>query len=843
MSQDESFIAVVGMAGRFAGAADLDEYWANLSGGVSSIARYAPQRIGAETYVPARAAIDDVWDFDAEFFGYSPREATILDPQHRIFLEISWAALEDAGYDPHNCPWPVGIYAGSSQTEFDRLVRQHTTVDEWTLRLATAMDLLTARTAYKLGLTGPAVTVQTACSTSLVAVHVAAQALLAGECDAALAGGVSVAVPPAVSQFRKGGPASQDGHVRAFDATASGFVPGDGAGVVVLRRLADAVRDGDHVRAVIRGSALNNDGQLKIGFTAPSVHGQSEVIRAAHVVAGVDAGDIGYVEAHGTGTPLGDPIEVDALTAAFRASTDASGFCWIGSVKTNIGHTDAAAGIAGFIKTVLSLEHQQIPASLGFGRPNPQIDFARSPFSVNTELRPWTPRSGTRLAGVSSLGIGGTNAHAILEEAPSLRSTPSSRRWHLLTLSAKTPSALTALSSAVSQALRRRPSVALSDVAWTLQQSRSSHPFRRFVVCSSAVEAAEELARPAEDGTDQAGSVSFNPVMLLPGALAGDYESEPVYRQTLERCLGIAGSSTGPVQTFARNYALCRLWQGWGIEPVALIGLGTGTVAAACAAGAVTEEEAVALITRSEAPRAAKAPEIPWLSGVTGGWVTADDIDDPTFWSAQLGEQIRFDAALATLLEWRNLTLIDLGSSQTAAAELRGRLDGTGRHRLLPSSGAEADMRTMLTVLGELWSAGAAPHWHRLYSGDRPVRVSLPGYPFERRTYRPGPAPVVPVIQETPQDSEGDGRASTPADSPSVLEWVLLVFEELFGITGIKPEDNFLALGGDSLLAVELSTRANEEFNVALPLRAVYTTPVAKDFAGVLETEIGSSRT
>ncbi|HEX2163566.1 MAG TPA: polyketide synthase, partial [Thermoanaerobaculia bacterium] len=463
-------IAVVGMAGRFPGAAGVDELWANVAAGVESIRRFSDDELDAAGvpaelraqpgYVPAGGVLDGIEEMDARFFGYGPREAEILDPQHRLFLEWSWQALEDAGIDPRRFARPVGVWGGTDvntyllfhllgNPELARLVGAQQ------LRHANRPDTLTTRVAYALDLTGPAVTVQTTCSTGLVAVHLACQSLLNGECDLALAGGVSVDVGQRGGYLaREGGVLSPDGHVRAFDAEAAGMVSGNGGGVVALARLEDALDEGHRVLAVIKGSAINNDGARKVSYSAPGLEGQARVVRAAQVVAGVEPDTIGYVEAHGTGTRLGDPIEVAALTRAFRAGTDRRGFCALGSVKTNIGHLDAGAGVAGLIKAVQALRHRRIPPSLHFRRQNPEIDLAASPFYVAAEVAEWPADGGPRRAGVSSLGIGGTNAHVVLEEAPAPPPPAPSRPRQLLVVSARSAAALGAALTRLGDHLR-----------------------------------------------------------------------------------------------------------------------------------------------------------------------------------------------------------------------------------------------------------------------------------------------------------------------------------------------------------------------------------------------------
>jgi acyl transferase domain-containing protein len=502
-------VAIVGMACRFPGADRASTFWRNLEQGIESITFFSdqelkaagvePAALRAANYVKAKPVLEDIELFDASFFKISPGEATIMDPQQRLFLECAWEALEHAGYNPEAYPGPIGVYAGAGMNSYllnNLLTNRDLILSLGGIQLVAASDkdYLSTRVSYKLNLRGPSLTVQTASSTSLVAVHLAFQSLLIGECDMALAGGVTINVPHRVGYFYEPGDLfSPDGHCRAFDARAQGTVFGSGAGVVVLKRLSDALRDGDHIHAVIKGSAINNDGSSKVAYTAPSVSGQAAVVIEALSVAGVQPETIGYVEAHGTGTELGDSIEVAALTQAFRRGTDKSGFCALGSVKTNVGHLMAAAGVASLIKTVLALEHKRIPPSLNFERPNPRVDFASTPFYINTKLREWPTHGAPRRAGVSSFGIGGTNAHVILEEAPSILPSGRSRRYQVLCLSAQTETALERMSDNLAAYLEEQPATALADVAYTLHVGRRRFDTCRVVVCKTAQEAIAAL--------------------------------------------------------------------------------------------------------------------------------------------------------------------------------------------------------------------------------------------------------------------------------------------------------------------------------------------------------------
>ncbi|PON19463.1 hypothetical protein C2W62_02545 [Candidatus Entotheonella serta] len=508
-------IAIVGMTGRFPGARNLDEFWQNIRNGVESISFFseaeleaagiAPAVIKSPHYVRAGAILDDIDQFDAGFFGFNPREAAETDPQHRIFLECAWEALEHAGYDPAAYAGFIGVYAGAGGNPYALSSIYTNSINIQSL-ISSDKDFLTTRVSYKLNLKGPSVAVQTACSTSLVAVQLACQGLQTYQCDMALAGGISIAFTQKTGYiYQEEGILSPDGHCRAFDVHAQGTVVGDGVGIVVLKRLEDAIADRDSIYAIIRGAAINNDGAVKVGYTAPSVGGQAEVIAMAQAMARVAPETITYIEAHGTGTALGDPIEIAALTEAFRAHTQKKGFCAIGSLKTNIGHVNAAAGIAGLIKTVLMMQHQCLPPSLHYTESNPAIDFANSPFYVNHTLSDWSTGNTPRRAGVSSFGIGGTNAHVILEEAAGLplpqaerladASQTPDRQWQLLLLSARSQTALDTASAnlvAYLQGLLNHNN-RLADVAYTLQTGRRTFGHQRMAVCQGVDDAIAAL--------------------------------------------------------------------------------------------------------------------------------------------------------------------------------------------------------------------------------------------------------------------------------------------------------------------------------------------------------------
>ncbi|GGM54574.1 hypothetical protein GCM10012275_27140 [Longimycelium tulufanense] len=630
-------VAVVGMAGRFPGASDLDRYWANLRSGVESISFFStkdlasagvdPTLLAHPDYVRAAPVLDDPSLFDAAFFGYTPKEAELIDPQHRLFLECAWTALENAGYTPGQQNVRTGVYGGAAfNTYLMHSGLQPRFVDDYVMMLASSdKDFLTTRVSYKLGLTGPSLAVQTACSTSLVAVHLAVQSLLYGECDMALAGGVSVRVPHRAGYLHdRGGILSPDGHCRPFDAAAGGTIFGSGVGLVVLKRLDDAVADGDTIHAVIKGSAVNNDGSMKVSYAAPSVERQAAAVVEALGDAGVDPRTISYIEAHGTGTAVGDPVEVAALTRAYRMFTPDSGFCAIGSVKSNVGHLDAAAGVAGLLKTILALRHGEIPATLHFHRPNPEIDFDSTPFQVNDKLSPWPAGNARRRAAVNALGVGGTNAHVVLEEPPRLRSSSPSRPRQLLLLSARTATALHASSVALADHISRNPQGNLADVAHTLRSGRTPLSYRRAVVCDRD-DAGRKLRDPNSQGvwTEMCPAQTPNVVFMFPGqgaqrtAMGRDlYRFEREFRRRVDRCAElfepylsadlreVLYSEDGRLDEtlfaqpalFTTEYALAGLWLRWDLRPVAMIGHSVGELTAACLAGVFSLEDAVSVV-------------------------------------------------------------------------------------------------------------------------------------------------------------------------------------------------------------------------------------------------------
>jgi len=836
-------IAIIGMAGRFPGANNLDEFWKNLRDGVESVSFFSEEELRAAgvpaelianpAYVPAKSIVEKVDHFDAALFGYSPGEATQIDPQQRIFLEAAWTALEDAGYNPAEAGRSIGVYAGASPNlyMFQVLARQNCAYG-FPLTIHQEKDYLATRVSYELNLRGPSVAIQTACSTSLVAVHMACRSLLGGECDVALAGAVSAQVPQNSGYlYQDGGIGSKDGHCRVFDADASGTVFGNGVGIVVLKRLADALRDGDTIRAVIKSTAINNDGAGKVGFTAPSVVGQAEVIATAQRAAKIDAGQISYLEAHGTGTVVGDPIEIAGLTKAFRATTSQTGFCAIGSVKSNIGHLDAAAGMAGLIKTVLALEHRQIPPTLHYRTPNPNIDFATSPFYVCRELMEWKS-TGPRRAGVSSFGVGGTNSHVILEEAPPVAALPAESGPQVFVFSARTPAALNNVVANFREHLRAHPDISLADAAFTLQMGRR-HLDTRFAIVD------EVLNAPV---TASVATVPPKIVFMFTGQgaqYAGMgaelYRQEPEFARVVDECRDLIQVNDGDVnQTanaqpllFILEYALARLWMSWGVEPHAMIGHSIGEYVAACLAGVMTLPEALRLValrgrlmqsmpagamlavpatrekvegwlrqgnlsiaavnapeltvvsgptddirkfeaflseqgqptrplhtshafhsammepilaefTAAVAAVKLQPPRIPYISNLTGTWLTDAQAIDPGYYAQHLRHAVRFAEGIQEIKREFDPVFLEIGPGQTLKSLVR-RQSCVALHSLPGATDKQSELKIFLNAVGQLWCKGKSVTW----KNHRPRRrIPLPTYPFERVRYAVDAVPM-----------------------------------------------------------------------------------------------------
>ena len=1003
-------IAVVGMSGRFPGATTVEAFWHNLRDGIESISFFSdeellaagvnPELVANPRFVKATGVLENPDFFDAAFFGFNPIEAEIMDPQQRVFLECAWEAMEDAGYHAESYQQPVGVFAGVGQNtyllnlysnpRFGSLTNglHGNSVTGYQVMIGNDKDFLPTRVSYKLNLHGPSVNVQTACSTSLVAIHMARQSLLNGECSMALAGGVTVNLMQKYGYyFEDGGVASPDGHCRAFDAAAGGTVGGNGVGIVVLKRLEDALTDGDTIHAVIKGSAINNDGSNKVGFTAPSVEGQRDVILQALAAAEVPPDSISYVEAHGTGTVLGDPIEVAALTQAYTATGADEFRCAIGSVKTNVGHLDTAAGVTGLIKTVLALKHGQLPPSLNFSEGNPTIDFESSPFFVNTELKPWHNGKTPRRAGVSSFGLGGTNAHVILEEPPAREASLVVRPYHLLTLSARTATALNRATANLADFLSRHQEVNLADAAFTLQVGRKPFAYRRAVICRDTDEAIQKLSSLPASPIEQPNQVSEAPAVafLFPGGGAQHvrmgfdlYELEPVYRQHIDWCcqllkplLGIdlrdvlfpqdaqleraarelRRVSLALPTLFMTEYALAQLWKSWGVEPQMMIGHSLGEYTAACLAGVFSLEDALAVVVLRgqlfeqipaggmlsvplsepellarlgpelsiaavnalascvvSGPVAAieeletrlhqeqiecrrvpidvaghsilvegileafterlsqirmQPPRIPFVSNVTGTWITPTEAVDPKYWARHLRMTVRFADGLTTLTGGQSCILLEVGPGHTLSGLARTSPEIAARSKAFPSlrhpRDPQSDVAFLTGTLGAVWANGGAVDWHAYHAQERLYRIPLPTYPFERQRY------WVPAFGQNQSSSleflEGSASSeltsgiSEPAPRPftqwreiylssdhSTFDRVSAIWKELLGVTHLGPDDNFFAVGGHSLLAIQVISRLREAFNCSISVTSLFKSPTVAQLAELIDEMSDSSR-
>ena len=1009
-------LAIVGMSGRFPGARTVAEFWRKQLAGVESIAQFRREElevtdaaaVGSDPcYVRARPILDDVDMFDAAFFNVYPKEAELMDPQQRIFLECCWEAIEDAGYDPSNCPAMTGVYAGCSPSTYflrhvcrdRRFIEDYVSgyqVANYPVTLGSNVDFLATRVSYKLNLKGPAFTLVAGCSTSLIAVCQAAQALQTYQCDMALAGGISISFPQKRGYlYQEGGMVSPDGHCRAFDENANGTVFGAGAGVVVLKRLEDAVADGDSIYAVIRGFATNNDGSDKVGYTAPSVEGQANVIAMAQALAGVSPETIGYVEAHGTGTPLGDPIEIAALTKAFRIHTQAQQFCAVGTAKTNVGHLDIAAGITGLIHAAHVVRDGVFPPTLHFQRPNPKLDLENSPFFLNAKSKEWKPSQGPRRAGVSAFGVGGTNAHVILEQAPAGVNSSSITEFGV-----GGAGLVGAFGSGVGEChhepirISNHPSRTES-CGYGLDATNRTPlfpvpPCHRRSGCAGAVASLEPRDRKRL-------ATRLNPLdsptasFLFPGqgrsiqtwaassmresassarmSIVAPRFSEPRWRRLALVALSKAAASgvsdeakrrvtdTAIAQPaiFTIEYALARLWMSWGIRPGAMLGHSIGEFAAACLAGVFSLEDTLKLVaargkmmqklpaggmlsvrlpepdlrTRlnrklslaavnspslcvvagpfealqefeeklgadgivcrrlvtSHAFHSAMmdpivepfaslvaeakpgAPQIPYISRVTGAWITEKETTDPAYWARHVRQPVQFAPALAELRKKPNSILLEVGPGNVLGTLARQQAGVSAEQPVISSLSdtltGEGDAASLMNALGALWVAGMQPDWRGVHSNnlheEKRRRISLPTYPFERKRYwleaprleesramLPNP---VPQFSENPAEASAskedeqvkfNSQSSTsqvvnphatshvqavstgPVSRQSKIARVLSeIFEELSGvdISDADGSTSFLEMGFDSLFLTQVTQSLQGKFGVKVTFR------------------------
>jgi len=857
-------IAVIGMAGRFPGSADIDEFWDNLSNGRETITFFSTQELincGNEQalienpdYIKANGIINEIEFFDAAFFNYSPAEAEMMDPQLRILHECTWEALENSGYNPDIYDGLIGMYVGNSPNHYWvtlTYLNQGNTAETLFLN-----NNYSTKVSYKLNLQGPSVVVQTACSTSLTAIHLASQSLLNYECDIAIAGGVSISLPAKAGYlYQEGMILAPDGHCRTFSDNSGGTVFGDGVGIVVLKRKEEAQTNGDNINAIIKSTASNNDGKRKVGVTAPSVEGQAEVIRAAIELAKIEPENIGYIETHGTGTLLGDNVEIEALKLAFN--TKEKKYCALGSVKTNVGHLNSAAGVAGFIKTVLTLKNKLIPPSLHYEKPNPEINFKESPFYVNTRLTEWNSRNTPLRAGVSSFGIGGTNVHVVLEEAPERKKTPSTLSPQLILLSAKTQSALEQMTINLKNHWENNPHLNLSDISYTLKLGRKAFKNRKMWMI--------DPSDPSFDKPNMFTAREENRLIFMFSGQGSQYvnmgldifRTEHIFKEEISRCFKILipiigydlkevlypeeiSSSipkdkninqteiTQPI-IFAFEYAMAKLLMYWGLKPQAMIGHSIGEYVAACLSGVISLEEALKLVairgklmqqiptgamlsvTLPEAElipslnqyptlslaavnapnlcvisgpdkvietfenqlkeekintqklhtshafhsqmmepiltqfeQAVKEvelckPQLPYVSNLTGQWITDRQAMSSEYWKNHLRKTVRFMEGLTPLLEDKASVFIELGPGRSLTTFVQNHHAKDDHHIILnlvkhPQK-TDSDDSYLLEKIGRLWLSGTNIDWENYYYDKRPQRVPLPTYPFEKEFF------------------------------------------------------------------------------------------------------------
>lgn len=1023
-------IAITGMSCRFPGATDPQTFWENIRDGIESVSFFSREELRAAgvpdhllnrpDYVRAKGMLAGIEDFDASFFGLSAREARGMDPRHRLFLECAREAVEQSGYDPGKYPGRIGVFAGAGPGNY---LEQHPRPDrEFTEEpgpdqtpAGNSPDFLPRRVSHLLRLTGPSLNIGGSCATSLTAVQLACQSLLACQCDMALAGAAQISLPRQEGYLHQPGLVfSPDGDCRAFDARAEGFATGNGVGVVLLKRLEDALAGRDTILALILGAAINHDSGGKAGFAAPGPGGQAEAAAEALALAGVDPETVTFMEVNGTGTLPGYLMEITALTRVFRAGTGRTGFCALGSVKTNVGHLGQAAGLAGLIKTVQALRHRQLPPLLHFQQPDAQIDFTGSPFYTVTRPTNWQTAGFPRRAGVHSFGTDGTNAHLVLEEAPPPGEGGPARPWQLLPLSARDEQALAQAAQRLANHLAAHPEQNLADIAFTLSTGRKAFEYRRHILARTAGEARTQLTRPPAPSVIHPLRGATPPVVFLfPGQGSQHvnmgkelYLHEPIFREELNRCRDrltpLAGfdildllypasgeddatrhrlNQTGTAQPalFALEYALARWWMNLGVVPRALLGHSFGEYTAACLAGVLSLEDASELIvvrgrlmqqlppgamlsvqlteaelepllrnglslaavngarlcTASGPPSAIerlesdltargvtcrrlhtshafhsgmmdpvlnavtataarlrlRPPALPFISSLTGTWITPAQATDPAYWAQQMRQPVRFSIGLETVLQDPGVVLLETGPGQTLTALVRTHPGRRPDQTVVPSmrhpKEARSDQAALLDALGQLWTAGLTVDWTRYYAGEVRQRVPLPTYPFQRQRYRvdppdqPRPETVPPFAgpgsdhaTETvcssgppPIALQEPAMADTgPAERPPVpqarprpalrVEFIpprneteaklAALWADALGIDQAGVFDDFFESGGHSLLAVSLFTQIHQVFQRRLQISVLFEAPTISQLAELLQpagTDTGPAST
>ncbi|HEX2959000.1 MAG TPA: amino acid adenylation domain-containing protein [Chitinispirillaceae bacterium] len=960
--KNDNRVAIVGLAGRYPGADTIDEFWLNLCNGVETITFFSDEDLDNEIekelrenpkYIKARGIINDADKFDAAFFGISPHEAEVMDPQHRVFLELAWSALENAGHTPDSYKGNIGVYAGVGDNYYyanhvlpnTRLVKM---VGKFTASYGNEKDYISTRVSYELNCKGPGVSVNTGCSTSLLAVDLAYRALLDNECDMALAGGVDIHVPQRSGQlYQEGGVFSIDGHCRPFDADATGTMFCDGAGIVVLKRYEDAIADNNTIYAVISGCAKNNDGSDKVSFLAPSVDGQAEVIAMAQANAGVSAGEISYIEAHGTGTPMGDPIEVEALTRAFRLSTEKKQFCGLGSVKGHVGHPTIASGVTGLIKATLCLFHEKIPQTLHYKNPNPHIDFQNTPFYVVDKLQQWPRTAKKRIAGVSSFGFGGTNVHVIIEEAPVIKTSQSPRETQLLIASAKSEKSLDKTIGKLETYVAGQKSDNLSDLSFTLACGRSHMKHRSFAVVSKDNNQ-NRLFGLGKIVSGEKHTVAFmfpGQGAQYPGMGKQLYDREFIYKTSVDLCAEIlrpfferdirevifpeetdletsamALQDTRWTQPalFITGYSLARLMMTWGIQPAAMIGHSIGELVCACLSGVLSVEDALKLVAHrgslmksmqpgtmlsvrlpvaecekytsdivsiaainspslcvlagpnekidviekeltTSFPGVCKKlhtshafhspmmdpvipqfleivkkvtlhkPLIPFVSSVTGTWITDDMAIDPAYWASHVRKTVRFADGISCLLQDPQIVFLETGPRATSATLARQQIKNANNQIALSVLSATAnplnDYESVLSAIGHLWQLGLNVDWNAYFATEKRLRIAAPSYSFEKKRYWVEAATRTENTEVTTEMNNNvnasiDIEMEKPIvkvqnDIGSTLRSILTDVSG-YNLENYSDETTFFEMGMDSLFLSQVAFKLEELFGVSL---------------------------
>ena len=966
VNYDGTEVAIIGMAGRFPDAENTDRLWENLCSGYEAVKIFSddelehinPEILKRKNYVKAGAILENIETFDAAFFGYSPKEAELMDPQQRIFLECAYHALENASVSPERYEGNIGVFAGTSMNSY--LLNQiypnadRDVSEQFQQMLGSDKDYISSRISYKLGLSGPAVTVQTACSSSLVAVHMACQSLLQEDSDIALAGAASIRVPQKEGYlYQPEGILSPDGHCRAFDQDAQGTIGGSGVAAVVLKKLNRAVEDRDFIYAVIKGSAINNDGNRKVAFTAPGVDGQMKVIEKAIKRSGIHPETIEYIETHGTGTRLGDAVEISALKSVYSAYTDQRGYCGIGSVKTNIGHLDTAAGVTGLIKAVLCLKNKAFVPTLHFRKANPDFKLEDSPFYVTAEYGEWPERSHPRRAAVSSFGIGGTNAHVILEEWKEGRTPENEQKGnYIFLLSAKTTQALAELVRNVEQTVRRNPDLRPQDIEYTFAFGRNFYPVRAYITCNTTDGKVGEF-RMGE--VHQVVAVNRPVVFLFPGQGSQMeqmgrklYNQSLFFREQLNHVAWLFENLTGinylryifseskedaeklhqtenaQPAIFMIEYSLAVFWVEQGIKPVAMIGHSLGEYTAACIAGVISLEDAVKLVavraklmqklppggmavvnlTEEEACKIRSglslaavnasslcvlsgrnseiealekeckenkiffrrlktshafhsymisenaeefeqvfdeiklsAPQIPYISSVTGDWISGEEVRSKQYWIDHMICPVRFSDGIRTLEQWDSCLYLEVGPGRTLTGMVSQNLvssETASFPALLNSRNEQAGIEQVKRIIGELWCRGARMDFGRIFMSSDGRKIPLPGYAFAKDRYWFGGLEMQQKPKVNPEQGNAlkGGRYKRPdtlgeycAPDNCTQKVICEICEEALGISGIGIHDNFFGIGGHSLLAVNILAQINEIFQTELSLQSIFETP------------------